>query len=259
MAWDPRRAGPPAWPNQPPASPPVPLTPPAPIWPGPPSPDATSAGQPLPPAPLLPPGQPLGPFHEAYDPRPSPLALPAPAVDTRPQAPTRHSGLVRASLGLGGGLASFFRHFWPSQTAAPDWGPTSLGLSAPLAAFLAYLGWWFTGVIIYFNERQNRYVRFHAFQSIVFTGLLSIVSVLAYVVASLCNDVFVVSHQLVFQTLSRATAAGALLAVIFAWFIPLIAAATGFKLRIPFIAPYAERYAQPFADDPPGTGDSPEG
>jgi uncharacterized membrane protein len=169
---------------------------------------------------------------------------------TQPQTPIRHNAFVRLLLALRGTLARFFRHLWPSQSAAPDWGPTSLGLSAPLAAFLAYLGWWFTGVIVYFNERQNRFVRFHAFQSIIYTALLSIVSVLGYVLASLCNDAYLATHQIAFQTLSRGIAAAVLLGVIFAWFIPLIAAATGYRLRIPYIAPYAERYAEPFAVEP---------
>lgn len=253
MAWDPRKAGAPARSNLPPGSPlgtpPPPMAPPAPIWPGVPGPSAGSP--PLPPAPALPPARPLGPFHEPY--APAALAKAEPptfARTTQPQAPVRHNPVTRVLLGLRAGLAGVLRHLWPAHAAAPDWGPTSFGLSAPLTAFLAYLGWWFTGVIVYFNERQNRFVRFHAYQAIVYTGLLSIVSVLGYVAASLCEDVYLATHQPVFQTLARGVAALVLLGVIFAWFIPLIAAATGYRLRIPFIAPYAERYSKTFDTTP---------
>ena len=58
-----------------------------------------------------------------------------------------------------------------------DVGPyeaTSLGMRARTAGLLCYLFGWVTGLIFFLLERQSRFVRFHAMQSILFFGILSI-------------------------------------------------------------------------------------
>ena len=51
---------------------------------------------------------------------------------------------------------------------------TALGCDANVAAALAYLLGWISGVVVLLTERQNRFVRFHAFQSILVFGALSL-------------------------------------------------------------------------------------
>jgi uncharacterized membrane protein len=51
---------------------------------------------------------------------------------------------------------------------------TSLGFDANVAAALAYLLGWISGVVLLLTERQNRFVRFHALQSILVFGTLSL-------------------------------------------------------------------------------------
>lgn len=153
---------------------------------------------------------------------------------------------------------------WPPTSSATDapsassparaLDTSSLGLDANIAAGLSYCGWWLTGVVVYFGERESRFVRFHAFQSIVYTGALTIVSVLAYVAASLLTDAYVATHVHAYDTLSKGVALLAFLMVLLAWWFPLVAAFCGHRLRIPFIAPYAERYA-PFT--PAAVGGAP--
>jgi uncharacterized membrane protein len=147
----------------------------------------------------------------------------------------------------------------PSATAAPSahaLDASSLGLDANVAAGLSYCGWWLTGVLVYFGERDSRFVRFHAFQSIVYTGALTIVSVLGYVAASLLMDAYVATHVHAYDTLSKGVALLAFLMVLVAWWFPLVAAFCGHMLRIPYIAPYAERYA---AFTPTADGSAPGG
>ena len=58
-----------------------------------------------------------------------------------------------------------------------DVGPyeaTSLGMRARTAGWLCYLFGWVTGLIFFLLERENRFVRFHAMQSLLFFGILSI-------------------------------------------------------------------------------------
>jgi uncharacterized membrane protein len=129
------------------------------------------------------------------------------------------------------------------------WGASSLGMPANEAAALSYAGWWLTGLLCFFNERQSRFVRFHALQSIVYTGALTIASVLTYVVVSLLNDLYLTTHVHIYNTLATGTAWLAFVTIVGAWLTPVIAAWAGILLRVPFIAPYAQRYAAPVEPD----------
>jgi uncharacterized membrane protein len=52
-------------------------------------------------------------------------------------------------------------------------GKSSTGINANLAALLSYLLGFITGIIFYSLEKENKFVRFHALQSIVtFASLL---------------------------------------------------------------------------------------
>ncbi len=58
-----------------------------------------------------------------------------------------------------------------------DVGPferTGMGMKARTAGLLCYLFGWVTGLIFFFIEKESRFVRFHAMQSILFFGTLSI-------------------------------------------------------------------------------------
>ena len=51
---------------------------------------------------------------------------------------------------------------------------TSTGVDARLSAMLCYAGWWVTGLVFLFAERRHAEVRFHAAQSLIVFGALSI-------------------------------------------------------------------------------------
>ena len=51
---------------------------------------------------------------------------------------------------------------------------TSTGISENIAGLLCYLGWWVGGIIFILLEPSNRYVRFHAMQSIIIFGILTV-------------------------------------------------------------------------------------
>lgn len=53
---------------------------------------------------------------------------------------------------------------------------TSMGLEPNIAAALSYLCGWVTGLIFYLIEKENNFVRFHAMQSIVAFGGLTVLS-----------------------------------------------------------------------------------
>ena len=65
---------------------------------------------------------------------------------------------------------------------AKDLGKTSTGMQANVAALLSYGFGWITGLVFYLIEKENKFVRFHAFQSIVVFGALTVLSiVLAFI------------------------------------------------------------------------------
>jgi uncharacterized membrane protein len=55
---------------------------------------------------------------------------------------------------------------------------SSTGLAPNVAALLCYVAWWITGIVFFVLEQKNRFVRFHAAQSIVAFGTITVAGVL---------------------------------------------------------------------------------
>jgi uncharacterized membrane protein len=51
---------------------------------------------------------------------------------------------------------------------------SSTGLPPNLAAVLAYSAWWISGLLLWWLERRDAYVRFHAAQSVVAFGVVAV-------------------------------------------------------------------------------------
>ena len=58
-----------------------------------------------------------------------------------------------------------------------DQGKASIGMDANLAALLSYLLGFLTGIIFYSLEKENKFVRFHALQSIIVFTFLFILNI----------------------------------------------------------------------------------
>jgi len=63
-----------------------------------------------------------------------------------------------------------------------DQGKCSNGLQANVAALLSYLVGPITGIIFYVIEKDNKFVRFHAMQSIITFGFLFVLNVILTVI-----------------------------------------------------------------------------
>ena len=61
----------------------------------------------------------------------------------------------------------------PSSAVPDNKARTSVGLDANVAAAVAYVLGWITGLALLLMEHENRFVRFHALQSIIVFGALS--------------------------------------------------------------------------------------
>jgi uncharacterized membrane protein len=103
---------------------------------------------------------------------------------------------------------------------------TSMGMKARTAGVLSYLLGWITGVIFILIERENRFVRFHAMQSILLFGGLNI---LQWIIGAL--------HFLSFLS------GGLFIIQIVCWIFLMVKAGQGKYYKLPVIGDYAERFA----------------
>ena len=61
---------------------------------------------------------------------------------------------------------------------ADEKGKTSIGLEQNLAGLLCYVLGWVTGLVFLVLEKENKFVRFHAIQSIATFGALTVVIII---------------------------------------------------------------------------------
>ena len=118
------------------------------------------------------------------------------------------------------------QYFAPPADSISPYERTSMGMRAPTAGWLSYLGGWVTGLIFLLLERENRYVRFHAMQSLIFFGAISMVTTMF-------------SHIPFLGFIG-----GGLGFVSFiCWIFLIIAARRGRYYKLPIIGDFAEKWA----------------
>ncbi|GCE05900.1 DUF4870 domain-containing protein [Dictyobacter aurantiacus] len=110
-------------------------------------------------------------------------------------------------------------------------GPTA---EAKLAAVVSYLGGWLTGMLLLLFVKDNRFIRFHAMQSLLFFGgytvffvaFLRIIEAHLFLLSGFAIFAFVLMH---------------IIAAI-GWFVGVISALSGKYTRLPFVGDRAERF-----------------
>src|SRR5712692_11354399 len=115
---------------------------------------------------------------------------------------------------------------YQQSSAASASGPSSTGLQPNVAAGLSYLFVFVGGLVFFLIEKQNRFVRFHAMQSLIFFGGLFVLSI-------------VIGYIPYVGLLS-----GLLGLVGFVgWIFLMIQGFQGKYFKLPVIGDYAEKYA----------------
>lgn len=106
-----------------------------------------------------------------------------------------------------------------------DLGKTTTGIQANVAALLCYLAGFITGIIFLLIEKENRFVRFHAMQSIVTFGALFVLSIVVSFIP-IIGAVF-----------------GALIGLtnLILWIVLMIKAYQGEKFKLPIVGDIAEK------------------
>ncbi|MDQ2903254.1 MAG: DUF4870 domain-containing protein [Chloroflexota bacterium] len=113
-------------------------------------------------------------------------------------------------------------------------GPTSIGMEANVAAGLSYVFGWVGGLVIFLMEKQNRFVRFNAMQSILFFGALTVLDIGISIIGRFGDIVALVGCF-------GGWAIG--LIAFIGWIVLMINAFQGKYFKLPIIGDYAERYA----------------
>jgi uncharacterized membrane protein len=108
-----------------------------------------------------------------------------------------------------------------------DLGKTSSGMQANLAALLSYVLGFITGIVFYMIEKENKFVRFHAMQSIIVFGFF-------FVLCFILGAIPVIGWALL-------PVAGVIELIL--WIVLMIKAYQGEMFKLPVVGDIAEKNA----------------
>jgi uncharacterized membrane protein len=106
-------------------------------------------------------------------------------------------------------------------------GKTSIGLEPNVAGLLCYVLWWVSGLVLLLLEKENKFVRFHAIQSIIVFGAVTVLNIIL--------------PYIPFIGWALASIVG--LAAVVLWIILMIKAYQGEMFKLPIAGPIAEKQA----------------
>ncbi len=115
----------------------------------------------------------------------------------------------------------------------------STGMQQNVAGLLCYALGWVTGLVFYFMEKENKFVRFHAMQSIIVFGGLSIIGGLLTLFAMLLLLIPTVG-PILFGLLM---VFGSLLVTVL-WILLMVKAYQNVRFKVPKIGDLAEKYSR---------------
>ncbi|MCC7181392.1 MAG: hypothetical protein IT177_23645 [Acidobacteria bacterium] len=113
---------------------------------------------------------------------------------------------------------------------------STTGLDERLASVLCYSAWWITGLLFLVIERQHRGIRFHAAQSLVLFGALSLLLLGLGALSALALMVSGQAYQV-----ARAVADALWIGTAALWLVLVVRAWRGETWRVPLVAALADR------------------
>ena len=126
----------------------------------------------------------------------------------------------------------------PTEGAATPEAESSTGMSANVAGLLCYVGGWITGIIFVVLEKKSIFVKFHAWQSIMTFGVLTVAHlILSTILRAIAVATF--SPGLAIFAGVLGTIIWILMAIL--WIILIIQAGTGKMWKVPWAGDWAEK------------------
>lgn len=118
-----------------------------------------------------------------------------------------------------------------------DLGGTSTGIQANVAGLLSYVLGWISGLIFILIEKENKFVRFHAMQSIILFGGLSVLQVIVGVL----NGILFAIHLAVLVPVITLLNGLLMLAGFILWIVLMVKSYQGEKFKLPVVGDIAEK------------------
>jgi uncharacterized membrane protein len=115
-----------------------------------------------------------------------------------------------------------------------DLGKTSTGMQANIAGLLCYAVGWVTGLVFFLIEKENKFVRFHAMQSMIVFGALFILQI----VVGMFMGILAMIHLGILIPLFNGLVA---LVSLVLWVVLMIKAYQGEKFKLPIAGDIAEK------------------
>jgi len=116
----------------------------------------------------------------------------------------------------------------------------SAGLSPNVAGLLCYVAGWISGIVFLVIEKKSKFVKFHAWQSIMTFGVLTVVQIIVSgILAAIGAATF--SPGLIIFAGVLGTIIWVLMVVL--WIILMIQAGTGKMWKLPWAGDWAEKQA----------------
>lgn len=112
-----------------------------------------------------------------------------------------------------------------------------MGLEPNVAALLSYLAGWITGLVFFLLEKDNKYVRFHALQSLVVFGGLTV----AWIALSVFWGVLAALRLYFLFPLLNLMNGLLSLGGLGLWIFLMIKAYQGEKIKLPVVSDIAEK------------------
>ncbi|MBE9515151.1 MAG: zinc-ribbon domain-containing protein [Chloroflexi bacterium] len=128
----------------------------------------------------------------------------------------------------------------PAEGAAKPEAESSTGMSANIAGLLCYLFTWITGIIFVVIEKKSIFVKFHAWQSIMTFGVLTIAHL---VLTTILGVIAVATLSPGLAILAQVMGWLIGIAGLILWIILLIQAGTGKMWKVPGAGDWAEKMA----------------
>jgi uncharacterized membrane protein len=125
--------------------------------------------------------------------------------------------------------------------AAKPEAESSTGLSANVAGLLCYVAMWITGIIFVVWEKKSTFVKFHAWQSIMVFGVLTIAQIVFSGILATIARVAILSLGLVIFAGVLGTIIWILMVIL--WITLMIQAGTGKMWKVPWAGDWAEKQA----------------
>lgn len=127
-------------------------------------------------------------------------------------------------------------HTSMEQTGGKEDTKTGSGLDDNVAGALCYLFGLITGIIFLVIEKENRFVRYHAWQSIIVSGIVIILSILVSII-----DTILVFIPIIGWIIGGLLFAALGLGAFALWVYLLYQAYQGKMVKIPFAGDFAEK------------------